>query len=160
METLSDQLTTIYNDHWGKLMEQLEANGLRDKLQCPFLISLLRSGQKKEEREKEQALIGYDKWYAQKETPKHEEWYTKADIKIMFFGKEPNGWERDNVEEHLDVGDLMATYEDFLDDNYVAIEGNGGYLVVEVNSSKEESTVSWQKLKIICSMHILASVSL
>ena len=127
METLSDQLTTIYNDHWGKLMEQLEANGLRDKLQCPFLISLLRSGQKKEEREKEQALIGYDKWYAQKETPKHEEWYTKADIKIMFFGKEPNGWERDNVEEHLDVGDLMATYEDFLDDNYVAIEGNGGY---------------------------------
>ena len=45
----------------------------------------------------------------------------------MFFGKEPNGWERDNAEEHLDVGDLMATYEDFLDDNYVAIEGNGGY---------------------------------
>ena len=121
------------------------------------LISLLRSGQKKEEREKEQALIGYDKWYAQKETPKHEEWYTKADIKIMFFGKEPNGWERDNVEEHLDVGDLMATYEDFLDDNYVAIEGNGGYFSGGSQFFKEESTVSWQKLKIICSMHILAS---
>ena len=45
----------------------------------------------------------------------------------MFFGKEPNGWERDNAEEHLDVGDLMATYENFLDDNYVAMEGNGGY---------------------------------
>lgn len=60
METLSAQLTELYNEHWESFMEQLEANGLRDKLQCPFLISLLRSGQKKEEREKEQALIGYD----------------------------------------------------------------------------------------------------
>lgn len=127
MKTLSDQLTELYESKWDGLMAQLETNGLKDQLQCPFLISLLRSEQKKEEREKEQTLIGYDKWYAQKEIPKHEEWYTKADIKIMFFGKEPNGWERDNVEEHLDVGDLMATYEDFLDDNYVAIEGNGGY---------------------------------
>lgn len=66
-----------------------------------------------------------------KRTSEHEEWYTKADIKIMFFGKEPNGWERDNAEEHLDVGDLMATYEDFLDDNYVAIEGTEDIFVVE-----------------------------
>ena len=80
METLSEQLTELYESKWNGLMEQLEANGLRDKLQCPFLISLLRSGQKKEEREKEQALIGYDKWYAQKGTSEHEEWYTKADI--------------------------------------------------------------------------------
>ena len=52
METLSDQLTTIYNDHWEKLMEQLEANGLRDKLQCPFLISLLRFALGTKERRK------------------------------------------------------------------------------------------------------------
>ena len=51
MKTLSDQLTELYESKWNGLMEQLEANGLRDKLQCPFLISLLRSGQKKEERE-------------------------------------------------------------------------------------------------------------
>ena len=50
METLSEQLTELYESKWNGLMEQLEANGLRDKLQCPFLISLLRSGQKKEER--------------------------------------------------------------------------------------------------------------
>ena len=130
MDTLSEKLSTLYKREWDGLIKQLEANGLRDKLQCPFLISLLRSGQKKEEREKEQVLIGYDKWYAQKGTSEHEEWYTKADIKIMFFGKEPNGWERDNAEEHLDVGDLMATYENFLDDNYVAMEGNGGYFSV------------------------------
>ena len=52
METLSEQLTELYESKWNGLMEQLEANGLRDKLQCPFLISLYRSGQEKEEREK------------------------------------------------------------------------------------------------------------
>lgn len=105
METLSAQLTELYNKHWESFMEQLEANGLRDKLQCPFLISLLRSGQKKEEREKD------PNWYSKKETPEHEEWYTKADIKIMFFGQETHGWEKD-----LDMGDLMGSYENFLDD--------------------------------------------
>lgn len=115
METLSAQLTELYNEHWESFMEQLEANGLRDKLQCPFLISLLRSGQKKEEREKD------PNWYSKKETPEHEEWYTKADIKIMFFGQETHGWEKD-----LDMGDLMGSYENFLDDKYV-MEGNGGY---------------------------------
>lgn len=126
METLSDQLTELYESKWNGLMEQLEANGLRDKLQCPFLISLLRSGQKKEEREKEQALIGYDKWYAQKETPKHEEWYTKADIKIMFFGREPNWWVRydEEGEAPADVGKVMSVYEDYLDDNYNAADAH------------------------------------
>lgn len=120
MNTLSEQLTELYNKKWRDLTEQLDAKGLRDQLQCPFLISLLRSGQKKEEREK--AKCKDDNWYAKKETPEHEEWYTKADIKVMFFGKEPNGWEKGT-----DVGDTMAAYEDFLDNNYVAIEGNGGY---------------------------------
>ena len=41
-----------YESKWNGLMEQLEANGLRDKLQCPFLISLLRSGQKKKKEKK------------------------------------------------------------------------------------------------------------
>ena len=85
MKTLSDQLTELYESKWNGLMEQLEANGLRDKLQCPCLISLYRSGQEKEEREKAQeADIN---WYAKKADAEHEEWYTKADIKIMFFGK-------------------------------------------------------------------------
>ena len=119
MNTLSEQLTELYNEKWSDLMEQLEANGLRNKLQCPFLISVLRSGQKKEEREKEK---NFDPdWHSKQTTPGHEEWYTKADIKIMFFGQEPHGWEKD-----LDVGDTMAAYEDFLDDKYV-VEGNSGY---------------------------------
>lgn len=123
METLSDQLTTIYNKHWKNLMDQLDANGLRDKLQCPFLISLYRSGQKGEEREKAKNADP-DCWYAKKADAEHEEWYTKADLKIMFFGREPNWWKRYNEEgETIDVGDLTAVYEDFLDDNYNAEEG-------------------------------------
>ena len=42
METLSEQLTELYKRKWGGLIEQLKANGLRDQLQCPFLISALR----------------------------------------------------------------------------------------------------------------------
>lgn len=89
METLSAQLTELYNKHWESFMEQLEANGLRDKLQCPFLISLYRSGQEKEEREKAQeADIN---WYAKKADAEHEEWYTKADIKLCSLGGNPIG---------------------------------------------------------------------
>ena len=121
MKTLSEELTNLYNEHWGEFMAQLEANRLRDQLQCPFLISLLRSGQKKEEREKAQE--NDNDWYAKKETPENEEWYTKADIKIMFFGQETNQWVRDDETERIDVEDLMAEYENFLDDHYNAIDG-------------------------------------
>lgn len=99
METLSKQLTDLYNKHWEDLMEQLEANKLKDQQQCPFLISLLRSDLKKEERDAD------PNWYSKKETPEHEEWYTKADIKIMFFGKEPHGWEKTQI---------LATSWDFM----------------------------------------------
>ena len=118
------QLTELYESKWNGLMEQLEANGLRDKLQCPFLISLYRSGQEKEEREKAQeADIN---WYAKKADAEHEEWYTKADIKIMFFGREPNWWVRydEKGEDPADVGKVMATYEDYLDDNYNAVDAH------------------------------------
>lgn len=33
MNTLSEQLTELYNEKWSDLMEQLEANGLRRKRQ-------------------------------------------------------------------------------------------------------------------------------
>ena len=110
-------------------MEQLEANGLKGQLQCPFLISLYRSGQKGEEREK--AKNADPDWYLKKKTPEHEEWYTKADIKIMFFGQEPHGWEKD-----LDVGDLMGIYEDFLDDKYVVDANNGYFNEDEVGNTR------------------------
>ena len=120
MKTLSEELTKLYNEHWGEFMAQLEANRLRDQLQCPFLISLLRSGQKKEEREKAQE--NDNDWYAKKETPENEEWYTKADIKIMFFGQETNQWVRDDETERKDEEDLKAEYEHFHEDHYNAID--------------------------------------
>ncbi len=118
MNTLSEKLTKHYGEKWEDLMKQLEANDLRDKLQCPFLISLYLSGQEREEREKAQETD--NGWYAKKADAEHEEWYTKADLKIMFFGREPNWWVRYNEEgeDPADVGRVMAVYEDYLDDNY------------------------------------------
>ena len=56
----------------------------------------------------------------------HEEWYTKADIKIMFFGREPNWWVRydEEGEAPADVGKVMSVYEDYLDDNYNAADAH------------------------------------
>ena len=129
MKTLSDQLTKLYESKWDGLMAQLEANGLKDQLQCPFLISLYRSGlyrsgQEKEEREKAQEADA--NWYAKKADAEHEEWYTKADIKIMFFGREPNWWVRydEEGEAPADVGKVMSVYEDYLDDNYNAADAH------------------------------------
>ena len=124
MKTLSEQLTELYESKWNGLMEQLEANGLKDQLQCPFLISLYRSGQEKEEREKAQEADA--NWYAKKADAEHEEWYTKADIKIMFFGREPNWWVRydEEGEAPADVGKVMSVYEDYLDDNYNAADAH------------------------------------
>lgn len=42
MNTLSEKLTTLYNSEWENLIKQLKTNGLRNQLQCPFLISALR----------------------------------------------------------------------------------------------------------------------
>ena len=118
MDTLSVQLTKLYESRWRDFMAQLKAAGLDKSLQDPFLISLALSGQEKPERERMQREMGYDAWYAKKSTAEHEDWYSKADVKIMFFGKEANGWARG-----CDVGELMEVYEDFLDDNYNATEG-------------------------------------
>lgn len=64
MNTLSEQLTELYRKEgkWEGLMEQLEANGSKDRLQCPFLISLYRSGLKGEE-EREKAKKADPCWY-------------------------------------------------------------------------------------------------
>ena len=119
METLSEQLTELYKRKWGGLIEQLKTNGLRDQLQCPFLISALRIADIEKKREENKLDV--------EENPENEAWYTDADIRIMFFGQEPYMWEKwDEDMKTPDVGDLMYTYEKFLDDNYVTHK-NGGY---------------------------------
>ena len=119
MDTLSEKLTRLYETHWDDFTAQLKAANLKERLQDPLLLSLALSGQQKSEREEDQEKAGYDTWYARKSTANHEDWYTKADVKIMFFGQETNGWARG-----CDVGELTAAYEDFLDDHYNADEGH------------------------------------
>ena len=118
------RIPKMFLHNWDDLIRQLDANGLRDKLQCPFLISLYRSEQEKEEREKAQEAD--DNWYAKKTDAEHEEWYTKANLKIMFFGREPNWWVRydEEGEDPADVGSVMAAYEDYLDDNYNVVDAH------------------------------------
>ena len=127
MKTLSEQLTELYESKWNGLMEQLEANGLRDKLQCPFLLSVYRTGVKAKEIERlqENGAV-YNQWYAENMIPSNEDWYAKADIKMMFFGKEPNGWTRDEETNRTDISTIMDEYGFFLDDRY-EVRGNGGY---------------------------------
>lgn len=129
MATLSEQLMELYDNKkkWEDLMKQLESNELRDKLQCPFLLSVYRTGLKKEEREKlQQDSADYNKWYTENMIPSNEDWYAKADIKIMFFGKEPDGWTRDEKNNRMDVATIMDEYGFFLDDRY-EVRGNGGF---------------------------------
>lgn len=127
MKTLSEQLTELYESKWNGLMEQLEANGLRDKLQCPFLLSVYRTGVKAKEIERlqENGAV-YNQWYAENMIPSNEDWYAKADIKMIFFGKEPNGWTRDEETNRTDISTIMDEYGFFLDDRY-EVRGNGGY---------------------------------
>ena len=66
MNTLSEQLTSLYESKWDKLMQQLDKRQI--KTQCPFVLSVQRNGS--------------------------EDWYAGADIKVMFFGQEVHSWEK------------------------------------------------------------------
>lgn len=66
MNTLSEQLTSLYESKWDKLMQQLDKRHI--KTQCPFVLSVQRNGS--------------------------EDWYAGADIKVMFFGQEVHSWKK------------------------------------------------------------------
>lgn len=42
MNTLSEQLTSLYESKWDKLMQQLDKRQI--KTQCPFVLSVQRNG--------------------------------------------------------------------------------------------------------------------
>ena len=42
MNTLSEQLTSLYESKWDKLMQQLDKRHI--KTQCPFVLSVQRYG--------------------------------------------------------------------------------------------------------------------
>lgn len=91
--SLSEQLTALYAGRWERLMHEL--GRMEVKAQCPFVLSVQRYGS--------------------------EEWYTGADLRVMFFGQEVHHWEKDE-----DLGDTMRAYERFFEGKYV-VEDNFGY---------------------------------
>lgn len=101
MNTLSDKLTDLYRPLWDKLLEQLKLQG--KTTQCPFVLSVARH---------ENDYCNY--------LPKYEEWYTKADVKVMIFGQEPHRWAKTE-----DLGDTQRTYERFFEEKYVVTDQGG-----------------------------------
>lgn len=108
MNTLSDKLTDLYRPLWSNLFAELQSHG--KKTQYPFLLAVAR-------HEKDSC-----NW-----VPKYEEWYTKADLKVMIFGQEPHNWVKDekddNGKEDLDF--TQRAYEEFFENKYVLTEQGG-----------------------------------
>lgn len=101
MRILSEKLSELYVPAWKELEQQMKFHG--KKARCPFVLSIARHPNDP------------DIW---KES--YEEWYTKADIKIMFFGQEPHYWESGE-----DLGDTQRTYEMFFEQNCILSETGG-----------------------------------
>lgn len=102
MNTLSEQLTELYRPLWDKLLKQLEIQG--KITQRPFVLSVARH---------KDDYCNY--------ISKYEDWYTKADVKVMIFGQEPHGWVKTE-----DLGDSQRAYESFFEENYV-VTAQGGF---------------------------------
>lgn len=77
MNTLSEELTTLYNSKWENLIKQLKANGLRNQLQCPFLISALRISDIEKKREENKLCL--------EEIPENEAWVYSCGHKNNVF---------------------------------------------------------------------------
>lgn len=102
MNTLSEKLTDVYAPLIPKLEEELNLHG--KETQCPFVLSIAQH------RDDDCTYI-----------PKYEEWYTHADVKVMFFGQEVHLWEKNE-----DFRDVQRMYEKLYEDMYI-ITDQGGY---------------------------------
>lgn len=98
--TVNEVLRNAYEPRFNNLLEHLEKDDFKSQVQPPF-------------------LLGIDRYENEKNTGK-EEWYTKADLKVMFFGKETNqwGWPELKPGEKLISDDLVEAYEWFYGVNY------------------------------------------
>lgn len=94
--TVNEQLMEMYEHHFNELIQHLEADGIKFQVQPPFLLGLSPIG-------------------SQLPIFSNEEWYTKADLKVMFFGREAHiwGWRDENKSDEFVEG-----YEEFYGVNY------------------------------------------
>lgn len=110
MNTLSEQLTGVYEPLISQLNEQLKLAG--KETQCPFVLSVARHP-----KDPNNYIEDY------------ESWYTKADIKIMFCGQEVHLWEKEE-----DFRDVQRKYEEFFENKYVLTDQGGFWSHDEIAS--------------------------
>ena len=106
-KSLTLQLEELYNEKWGKLLEQLEQKQI--KVKAPFLLSVDK----------------YDE-----EDYRDESWYTDADLKVMIFGQEANRWEWKDKKTPADV---MENYQVLYHDDYT-VDDSGTIAFVKQGS--------------------------
>lgn len=97
---LNEMLNAMYQPHFNELMARLEDDGFIDHVQPPFQLGLMR--------EESGKIAEGD-----------ETWYTKADLKVMIFGKEVHEWDpKLENNEKIQSDDLVEAYEQFYSKNY------------------------------------------
>lgn len=92
---LEKDLQTAYSKDWESL--GIVMNEINADIQTPFLLSVARGE-------------GDDA---------DESWWTEADIRVMFFGKEVNQWRNEDTDDPLEsVEAAMALYKNFYSVHY------------------------------------------
>jgi hypothetical protein len=69
---VNEQLMNMYEPLFNELIKHLEADGVKDTVLPPFLLGIER--------------------FENGNKSGNEDWYTKADLKVMFFGRETHEW--------------------------------------------------------------------
>jgi len=92
---LQEQLYEAYNKDWESFV--IVMNEINADIQTPFLLSVERGEGDETD----------------------ESWWTDADIRVMFFGKEPNQWRNEDTDDPLEsVEAAMALYKNFYSVHY------------------------------------------
>lgn len=110
--TLTKQLQKVYSKYWCSF--SLAMRKINAGIQTPFLLSVERG-------EGDEA---------------DESWWTEADIRVMFFGKEPNLWKNEDTEDPLEsVEAAMALYKNFYSVHYNYEQPVGHFYTENMKSS-------------------------
>lgn len=95
--TVNEVLCNAYEPRFNNLLEHLEKDGIKSQVQPPF-------------------LLGIERFTEEGNKTGNEEWYTNANLKVMFFGRETHIWGWD---EESSVSDgCVEQYEKFYGRNY------------------------------------------
>ena len=99
MNTLTEQLVSLYESKWDGLKQQLKVTG--KTVQAPFMLGVAL------EHNQQGGYVD-------------ESWWTDADLKVMVFGQEPLDWPMPVLDGDTPVqsDDFVEQYQRFYSDNY------------------------------------------